>query len=114
MKKTDIDEELLAEKVTSTKQYPFKPDVFRKIFYKVFGDGFIWYDLFFNKEEYEAFVLWHKDDTWYIYSKQFDITICWYKSLGRINQCTNEFLTEEGLRSFFIALRQDYEEEING
>lgn len=112
MTKADIVTELLEEEVTSSKQYPFAPDVFRKIFYEVFGDGFIWFDLFFNKEEYEAFVLWHDEDTWYVYSKQFDVTISWYKGLGRINQCTNEFLTEEGLKTFFIALRQDYVEEI--
>ena len=112
MKKEDVVIELLEKGVTSSKQYPFTPDTFCKIFYSVFGDGFIWYDLFFDKEEYESFVLWHSEDTWYIYSAQFDITICWYKGLGRINQCSNEFLTEEGLKTFFIALRQDYEEEI--
>ena len=108
----EVVKELLAEEVTSTKQYPFQPDVFRKIFYEVFGDGFIWYDLFFNKEEYESFVLWHDEDTWYIYSNQFELTICWYKGLGRINQCSNEFLTEEGLKTFFIELRKQYEEEL--
>ena len=112
MTREDIVTELLEEEVTSSKQYPFEPDTFRKIFYEVFGDGFIWFDLFFDKEEYQSFVLWHDEDTWYIYSKQFDITICWYKGLGRINQCTNEFLSEEGLRTFFIALRKDYEVEI--
>ena len=108
----EVNKERLAKKVNKARQYPFEPDVFRKIFYEVFGDGFIWFDLFFDKENYKAFVLWHDEDTWYIYSAQFDMTICWYKGLGRINQCTNEFLTEEGLRTFFIALRQDYEEEI--
>lgn len=112
MTKEDVVIELLGEEVTSSKQYPFEPDTFRKIFYEVFGDGFIWYDLFFNKEEYKSFVLWHDEDTWYIYSAQFEVTICWYKGLGRINQCSNEFLTEEGLKTFFIALRKDYEEEI--
>lgn len=112
MKKEDVVIELLEEEVESSKQYPFEPATFRDIFYKVFGDGFIWYDLFFNKEEYKSFVLWHGEDTWYIYSAQFEITICWYKGLGRINQCTNEFLTEEGLKTFFITLRQEYEEEI--
>lgn len=108
----EIDKEKLSELVENTKQYPFEPDTFCKIFYEVFGDGFIWYDLFFNKEEYKSFVLWHADDIWYIYSEQFDITICWYKGLGRINQCTNEFLDEEGLKTFFILLREDYEEEL--
>lgn len=112
MTKEDVVIELLEKDVTSSKQYPFEPDTFRKIFYAVFGDGFIWYDLFFNKEEYKSFVLWHDEDTWYIYSAQFEVTICWYKGLGRINQCSNEFLTEEGLKTFFIALRKDYEEEI--
>lgn len=112
MTKEDVVIELLEKDVTSSKQYPFEPDTFRKIFYAVFGDEFIWYDLFFNKEEYKSFVLWHDEDTWYIYSAQFEVTICWYKGLGRINQCSNEFLTEEGLKTFFIALRKDYEEEI--
>lgn len=112
MTREDVVIELLGEEVTSSKQYPFEPDTFRKIFYAVFGDGFIWYDLFFNKEEYKSFVLWHDEDTWYIHSAQFEVTICWYKGLGRINQCSNEFLTEEGLKTFFIALRKDYEEEI--
>ena len=108
----EVVKELLEEEVESAKQYPFEPDVFRKIFYEVFGDGFIWYDLFFYKEKYKSFTLWHKDDTWYVYSEQFEITVCWYKGLGRINQCSNEFLTEEGLRTFFIELRRNYEEEI--
>ena len=112
MTKEDVVIELLEKDVTSSKQYPFEPDTFRKIFYAVVGDEFIWYDLFFNKEEYKSFVLWHDEDTWYIYSAQFEVTICWYKGLGRINQCSNEFLTEEGLKTFFIALRKDYEEEI--
>ena len=112
MTKEDVVIELLGEEVTSSKQYPFEPDTFRKIFYEVFRDEFIWYDLFFNKEEYKSFVLWHDEDTWYIYSAQFEVTVCWYKGLGRINQCSNEFLTEEGLKTFFIALRKDYEEEI--
>ena len=112
MTKEDVVIELLEEGVLSSKQYPFASDVFRKIFYEVFGDEFVWFDLFFNKKEYKSFVLWHDEDTWYIYSEQFDITVCWYKGLGRINQCTNEFLTEEGLRTFFIELRKDFEEEI--
>lgn len=112
MTKEDVVTELLEEGVTSSKQYPFEPGSFRKIFYEVFGDGFIWYDLFFNKEEYKSFVLWYNEDTWYIYSAQFDVTVCWYKGLGRINQCTNESLTEEGLRTLFIELRKDYEEEL--
>lgn len=112
MTKEDVVTELLVEEVTSSKQYPFEPSTFRKIFYEVFGEDFDWFDLFFDKEEYKSFVLWHDEDTWYIYSAQFNITICWYKGLGRINQCTNEFLTEEGLRTLFIELRKDYEVEL--
>ena len=112
MKREDVVIELLEEEVESSKQYPFESGTFRKIFYEVFGDEFIWFDLFFNKEEYKSFVLWYNEDTWFIYSAQFDVTICWYKGLGRVNQCSNEFLEEEGLRTFFILLRQDYEEEL--
>lgn len=108
----EVNKEQLTCLVENSKQYSFEPETFRRIFYEVFGDGFDWYDLFFNKEEYKSFVLWYKEDTWYIYSAQFDITICWYKGLGRINQCTNEFLEEEGLRTFFIELRKDFEEEL--
>lgn len=43
---------------------------------------------------------------------QFKVTICLYKGLGRINQCSDEFLTEEGLKTFFIALKKDYEDVI--
>lgn len=111
MKKEDVVIELLEEEVTSSKQYPFEPATFRNIFYSVFGKEFDWFDLFFDKEEYKSFVLWHVADTWYIYSAQFEITICWYKGFGRINQCSNEFLTEEGLKTFFMALKQDYEED---
>lgn len=107
----EVDKERLAEIVENTKQYPFASDVFRKIFYEVFGDEFDWFDLFYQEQEYKSFTLWHNEDTWYIYSEQFDITVCWYKGLGRINQCSNEFLTEEGLRTFFIELRKDFEEE---
>ena len=112
MTKADVNKEQLAELVTSSKQYPFEPSTFRKIFYEVFGEDFDWYDLFFNKEEYKSFVLWHDEDTWYIYSAQFDITICWYKGLGRINQCTNEYLELAGLKFFFMLLKEEYDRTI--
>lgn len=105
----DVTIELLEEAVTRKKQYPFEQSTFRKIFYEVFGEEFIWFDLFFDKEEYKSFVLWHDEDTWYIYSARFEATICWYKGLGRINKCTNEFITEEELKTFFIELRKEYE-----
>lgn len=41
MIKEDVVIELLEEDATSSKQYPFELDTFRKIFYEVFSDVFI-------------------------------------------------------------------------
>lgn len=94
-------------------QYHFERDLFCNMFAKVFGEGFIEYDLF-DGRTYKSFILWNDSaDTWYIYSKQFDIAISWYKHLGRINQCTNEHLSLEGLEKFLIVLKKEYEEGSN-
>lgn len=111
MTREDVNIELLEEEVESTKQYPFASDTFRRIFYEVFGDDFTWFDLFFDKKEYNSFVLWHSEDTWYVYSARLDVTVCWYKGLGRINQCSEESFTEEGLRTFFTELRNEFKEK---
>ena len=90
-------------------QYHFERDLFCNMFDKVFGSGFDEFELFYDVD-YKSFLLWNSEDTWYIYSKQFDIAICWYKHLGRINQCNNEFLNLEGLETLLIALKEEYDE----
>ena len=97
------------EQIDNAPQYHFERDLFCNMFEKVFGAEWVEYDLFDNKK-YKSFILWYDDDTWYIYSKQFDVAIAWYKHLGRINQCTNESLTLEGLETLLITLKEEYEE----
>ena len=92
--------------MAETLQY-LERDLFCNTFYKVFGKDFDEFDLFYDVD-YKSFLLWNKEDTWYIYSRQFDVAVSWYKHLGRINQCTNEFLSIEGLETFFIALKEEY------
>ena len=93
------------EEIDNAPQYHFERDLFCNMFEEVFGAGFVEYELFYNRT-YKSFILWNdSEDTWYIYSKQFDVAIAWYKHLGRINQCTNESLTLEGLKAFLIQLK---------
>ena len=94
-------------KLIEAPQYHFERDLFCNVFAEVFGNDFMEYDLFYDIE-YKSFDLWHVEDTWYIYWKQSDVAICWYKHLGRINQCTNEFFTLEGLRTLFLILKEEY------
>lgn len=102
------------EQIDNAPQYHFERDLFCNMFEEVFGAGFVEYELFDNRK-YKSFILWNDSDgTWYIYSKQFDVAIAWYKHLGRINQCTNEFLTLEGLKTFLIQLKAEFEEQNNG
>ena len=89
-------------------QYHFQRDLFCNVFAEVFGNDFYEYDLFFDIK-YKSFDLWHDEDTWYVYSKQFDVAICWYKHLGRINQCTNEYLDLSGLKVLLLMLKEEYE-----
>lgn len=89
-------------------QYHYERDLFCNCFGEVFGHDFDEFDLFYDVE-YESFDLWRKEDTLYIYSKQFDVAICWYKHLGRINQCTNEYLDLEGLKTLFLLLKEEYD-----
>ena len=99
------------EQIDNAPQYHFERDLFCNMFEKVFGEGFIEYELF--EKKYKSFILWYDEDTWYIYSKQFNVAIAWYKHLGRINQCTNEYLSLEGLEQFLILLKEEYEEGSN-
>lgn len=102
------------EEIDNAPQYHFERDLFCNMFEEVFGAGFVEYELFDNRT-YKSFILWNDGDgTWYIYSKQFDVAIAWYKHLGRINQCTNEFLDLEGLKTFLILLKEEFEEQNNG
>lgn len=103
--------EEIEDKLSEAPQYPFARDAFCGVFKEVFGDDFMEYDLFYDVN-YDSFDLWHDEDTWYIYSKQFDVAICWYKHLGRINQCTNEYLELTGLKFFFILLKEEYDSAI--
>lgn len=88
-------------------QYHFECRAFCDVFLKVFGKYFVEYELFYEGK-YKTFILWYDEDTWYIYSKQWDIAICWYKHLGRINQCTNEFLKLAGLEELLKSLKAEY------
>lgn len=104
--------EEIEDKLDESSQYHFARDVFCNVFAEVFGNDFMECDLFYDVE-YKSFDLWHAEGTWYVYSKQFDVAISWYKHLGRINQCTNEFLTLDGLRALFLALKKEYDEGKN-
>lgn len=96
------------EEIDKAPQYHFERRAFCDTFLKVFGEDFVEYELFFEGN-YKSFILWHdSDDTWYIYSKQFDVAIAWYKHLGRINQCTNEFLQLAGLEELLKSLKTEY------
>lgn len=100
---------LVEEELSKAPQYAYERKVFCDTFYEVFGEDFDFYDLFDPDITYESFILWNDcEDTWYIYTKQFSVAVSWYKHLGRINQCNNEFLEVEGLRTFFILLREEY------
>lgn len=102
------------EEIDKAPQYHFERDLFCNMFEEVFGAGFDVYELFYD-HKYKSFILWNDSDgTWYIYSKQFDVAIAWYKHLGRINQCTNEFLELEGLKTLLILLKEEFEEQNNG
>lgn len=104
--------EEIEDELSKAPQYHFDRDLFCSVFKEVFGDDFREYDLFYDVN-YESFDLWYSEDTWYIYSKQFDVAICWYKHLGRINQCTNEYLELIGLKFFFILLKEEYDRALN-
>lgn len=101
------------EEIDKAPQYHFERDLFCNMFEEVFGAGLDEYELFYD-HTYKSFILWNDENTWYIYSKQFDVAIAWYKHLGRINQSTNEFLTLEELKTFLIQLKAEFEEQNNG
>ena len=104
--------EEIEDKLNESPQYHFARVLFCNVFAEVFGNDFMEYDLFYDVN-YKSFDLWHDEDTWYVYWKQFDVAISWYKHLGRINQCTNEFLMLDGLRTLFLALKKEYDEGKN-
>ena len=102
------------EEIDKAPQYHFERALFCNMFEEVFGAGFVEYELFYD-HKYKSFILWNDSEgTWYIYSKQFDVAVAWYKHLGRINQCTNESLTLEGLKTLLILLKEEFEGQNNG
>lgn len=101
---------LVEENLDRAPQYAFERREFCDTFYETFGEDFYFYDLFDPDITYVSFLLWHDcEDTWYIYSKEFDVAVSWYKNLGRINKCNNEYLNYVGLRTFFILLKEEYD-----
>lgn len=107
---TDREIKALVEKELSrAPQYAFERNVFCETFYEIFGEDFSFFELFdYDSITYESFILWNDEDTWYIYSKEFMVAVSWYKNLGRVNKCNNEFLEVEGLQTFFLLLREEY------
>ena len=107
---TDREIKALVEKeLGRAPQYAFERKVFCDTFYEIFGEDFSVFDLFdYDNITYESFILWNDEDTWYIYSKQFRVAVSWYKNLGRVNKCNNEFLDYIGLQTFFVLLREEY------
>lgn len=103
-----FNKEKAEDEVEATPQYSFEREDFCKTFYEVFGVDFDEFDLFYH-EAYKAFVLWRNEDSFYIHYLQCNITVSWYKHLGRINQCNNSNMDLPKLKAFFELLKQDYE-----
>ena len=99
----------IEKKLDNSPQYHFERDEFCKAFDAVFGNDFDVYELF-GTSNYKTFDLWYDEDTWYIYSKELDIAVSWYKGLGRINQCTFENLDLVGLKTMLMTLGKEYQE----
>lgn len=92
------------------KQYHFDRDYFTSVFDEIFANRC--FDLEVACQEHretENFLLYYKDDEFYIIHFDSGTIINWYKHIGRTNTCNDEDFTLNDLREMLILLKEDLE-----
>ena len=92
------------------KQYHFDRDCFVSVFEEIFANRC--FDLECACQEHRAtddFLLYFKDDEFYILHFESGTVINWYKHIGRTNTCNDENFTLNDLRQMLILLKEDLE-----
>ena len=90
------------------KQYHFDRDYFTSVFEEIFANRC--FDLEVACQEHletENFLLYYKDDEFYIIHFDSGTIINWYKHIGRTNTCNDEDFTLNDLREMLILLKED-------
>jgi hypothetical protein len=91
-------------------QYHFDRDDFNSVFNEIFADRC--FDLEVACQEHretENFLLYYKDDEFYIIHFDSGIIINWYKHIGRTNTCNDKDFSLNDLREMLILLKEDLE-----
>jgi len=89
--------------------YHFNREEFVDVFREIFSD-----DEIIKIEMYcqgckcfYNFLLYYKDDTYYIIHFDSGLIISWYKHLGRANTCNNEHFDIFSLKALLKELKED-------
>jgi hypothetical protein len=90
------------------KQYHFERNDFLKVFAEVFGDRMSDVEIACQEQRStDSFLLYYKEDEFYIIHLESGTIINWYKHLGRTNTCNDESFYLSDFRTFLTLLREE-------
>lgn len=89
-------------------QYHFDRDDFTKVFQQVFKDHVIDVEVACQEHKStDSFLLYYKEDDFYILHFESGVLINWYKHIGRCNTCSDESFLLSDLRIMLEELKEE-------